>query len=141
MKPQDYLEAARVPRSLLPQEFGLWSIERLVAGGQLTSPTERIDGLKRMHARGIFTWVSLEPTLDVEASLAIIRAIHGFVDLYKIGKANYLKEITHTTDWRDYTLRVIDLCQAIGARHYIKRSLQEWLPPGYENPLRVPQHH
>lgn len=28
MKPNDYLEAARVPESLQPQKFGLWSIQR-----------------------------------------------------------------------------------------------------------------
>ncbi|MDO8534225.1 MAG: radical SAM protein [Xanthobacteraceae bacterium] len=104
-------------------------------------PDDRVDALRRFHARGIFTWVSLEPTLDVEASLEIVRATHGFVDLYKIGRANYLKEITRTTDWRDYTLRMIDLCQQLGALHYIKRSLQEHLPPNYPNPLRVQQHH
>lgn len=41
MKPQDYLDAARVPRWIRPQEFGPWSIERIIAGGQLTSPTEQ----------------------------------------------------------------------------------------------------
>lgn len=105
------------------------------------TPAQRIEGLKRFRERGVFTWVSLEPTLDVEASLEIVRATHGFVDLYKIGRANYLKEITRTTDWRDYTLRMIDLCQKLGARHYIKRSLQDHLPADYPNPLRVPQHH
>lgn len=104
-----------------------------------TLPGERIATLRAFHERGIFTWVSLEPTLDVEASLAIVRETHGFVDLYKIGRANYLKEITRTTDWRDYTLRMINLCRKVGARHYIKRSLQEWLPADYPNPLRVPQ--
>lgn len=104
-------------------------------------PESRIRALRAFHARGIFTWVSLEPTLDVEASLELVRATHAFVDLYKIGRANYLKEITRTTDWRTYTLRMIDLCRRLGARHYIKRSLQEWLPAGYDNPLRVPQHH
>lgn len=104
-------------------------------------PKERIAALRAFHERGIFTWVSLEPTLDVEASLAIVKATHGFVDLFKIGRANYLKEITKTTDWRDYTLRMIDVCQRLGVKHYIKRDLQPFLPAGYPNPLRVPQHH
>ncbi len=104
-------------------------------------PGERIAALKRFHRAGIFTWISLEPTLDVEASLAIVEATHGFVDLYKIGQANYLKEITRMTDWRDYCLRMIDVCQKFGARHYIKRDLQPHLPLDYLNPLRVPQHH
>jgi len=104
-------------------------------------PGDRIAALRAFHDRGIFTWVSLEPTLDVESSLALVEATHGFVDLYKVGRANYLKEITRTTDWRDYTLRMVDLMHRVGAKHYIKKDLQPHLPAGYYNPLRVPQHH
>jgi DNA repair photolyase len=104
-------------------------------------PGDRIAALRAFHEHDIFTWVSLEPTLDIEASLAIVRATHGFVDLYKVGRANYLKEITRTTDWRDYTLRMVDLLTGLGKRHYIKQDLQSYLPPNYPNPLRIPQHH
>lgn len=104
-------------------------------------PADRIKTLRHFHDRGVFTWVSLEPTLDVEASLEIVRETHGFVDLYKVGRANYLKEITRTTDWRDYTLRMIELCQRVDVAHYVKADLQPYLPPDYYNPLRVPQHH
>lgn len=104
-------------------------------------PGDRIEALRAFHEAGVFTWVSLEPTLDVKASLEIVRQTHEFVDLYKIGRANYLKEITRTTDWRDYTLRMIGLCQQLGVRHYIKQDLQEYLPTGYFNPLRIQQHH
>jgi hypothetical protein len=76
----------------------------------------------------------------VEASLAIVQATHQYVDLYKVGRANYLKEVTRCTDWRDYTLRMIDLLQRVGAAHYIKRDLQPYLPAGYYNPMRVAQH-
>jgi hypothetical protein len=103
-------------------------------------PGDRIEALKAFHAAGIFTWVSLEPTLDVESSLVIVRETHGFVDLFKVGRVNYLP-MTKTTDWRDYTLRMIDLLNQLGARHYIKRDLQPFLPPDYPNPLRVRQHH
>lgn len=102
-------------------------------------PADRLRVLKAFHDRGIFTWVSLEPTLDVEASLAVVDATHGFVDLYKVGRANYLKEITRTTDWRDYTLRMIDKLNALGKAHYIKHDLQPYLPADYHNPLRIQQ--
>lgn len=104
------------------------------------SPDERMEALCAFHDAGIFTWVSLEPTLDVESSLAIVRTTHTFVDLYKVGRVNYLP-MTKTTDWRDYTLRMIDLCQRLGVKHYVKKDLQPYLPAGYYNPLRVPQHH
>jgi DNA repair photolyase len=104
-------------------------------------PGDRLDALRTFHEDGIFTWVSLEPTIDVEHSLEVVRATHGFVDLYKIGRANYLGPITKTTDWKDYTLRMVDLCQELDVRHYIKRDLQPYLPAGYHNPMRVEQHH
>jgi len=103
-------------------------------------PADRLSALRRFHERGIFTWVSLEPTIDVESSLEIVRQTHAFVDLYKVGRVNYLP-ITKTTDWRDYTLRMIELLAQIGAAHYIKHDLQGYLPEGYPNPLRVPQYH
>ena len=103
-------------------------------------PADRIATLRAFHDRGVFTWVSLEPTLDVESSLAIVDATHEFVDLYKVGRANYLKEITRTTNWHDYTLRMIDRLRRYDAKRYIKRDLQPYLPAGYPNPLRVAQY-
>lgn len=102
-------------------------------------PDDRMATLKAFHDRGIFTWVSLEPTLDTESSLDIIERTHQYVDLYKIGRANYLP-MTSTTDWESYTHRIVDLVNRLGVRHYIKKDLQKYLPAGYHNPLRVPQH-
>jgi hypothetical protein len=103
-------------------------------------PSNRILALKRFHEAGIFTWVSLEPTLDAAAAMEIVKETHGFVDLYKVGRVNYLP-ITKTADWRDYTLRIIEVLAKVQAKSYIKKDLQPYLPEGYDNPLRVPQHH
>src|ERR1039458_940665 len=46
-------------------------------------PGTRLRTLRRCHDIGIFPWVSLEPTIDVESSLQIVRETHSFVDLYK----------------------------------------------------------
>lgn len=102
------------------------------------TPDDRLSALKAFHDAGIFTWVSLEPTLDTSASLDILSATHTFVDHYKIGRANYLP-MTKTTDWEAYTHAVIDLCQKLGISHYIKKDLQKYLPAGYYNPMRVRQ--
>lgn len=103
-------------------------------------PGDRLAALKKFHEHGIYTWVSLEPTLDVEASLRIVQETHGFVNLYKVGRANYLP-MSKTTDWREYTLRMVDLLQNLGVAHYIKKDLQPYLPSGYINLLRRPQHY
>ena len=49
--------------------------------------------------------------------------------------------MTKTTDWKDYTHRMIAVLNELGARHYIKKDLQPYLPADYDNPLRVQQHH
>lgn len=103
-------------------------------------PADRIAALRAFHEANVYTWVSLEPTLSTEASLEIVRELHGIVDLWKIGRANYLGSVTTTTDWEGYTLRMMDLLGDLGAAHYFKRDLQGYLPEGYHNPLRVPQH-
>ena len=103
------------------------------------TPIERVNMLKTYHKAGIFTWVSLEPTLDTEASKEIIRQTHSFVNLYKIGRVNYLP-MTKTTDWKQYTLDIVELCNKLEVAHYIKKDLQKYLPNGYYNPLRVTQH-
>lgn len=108
------------------------------SGAALAS--DRMATLRKFHDAGIFTWVSLEPTIDVEESLRVVDQTHEFVDLYKVGRVNYVG-ITKTTDWCSYTLRMIEKLQALGKAHYIKADLQPFLPAGYHNPLRVPQHH
>lgn len=102
-------------------------------------PQDRLDTLREFSGRGIYTWVSLEPVFDVESTLAIIEATHTFVDLYKIGRINYHR-LTKAIDWADFTRRVVDLLQKTGSDHYIKADLQPYLPPGYENIKRRPQH-
>lgn len=103
-------------------------------------PGDRIAALKAFHDAGIFTWVSLEPTIDTESSLAIIEATHEFVNLFKVGRANYLP-ITYSTDWEEYTHRVLETVQRLGVKHYIKKDLQGYLPAGYHNPRYIDQFH
>lgn len=104
------------------------------------APADRIATLREFHNAGIFTWVSLEPVLDTEATLRVIEETHQFVDFFKVGRVNYLN-LTSETDWASFTRRVTQLLNDLGARHYIKRDLQPYLPEGYPNPLRVPQFH
>ena len=95
-------------------------------------PDDRIETLKRFYDAGIYTWVSLEPVLDVEATLRIIRLTHPFVDLFKVGRLNYSKA-SGKIDWREFTARALDALDRAGAERYIKEDLQQYLPPGYVN--------
>lgn len=102
-------------------------------------PGDRLKALRAFSDNGIFTWVSLEPTLDIESSLAIVEATHGFVDLFKIGRANYIG-MAAKIDWENYTLRMAELFARLGVAHYFKRDLACYLPAGYSNKMRIDQH-
>lgn len=104
-------------------------------------PLDRIKALQAFHDKGIFTWVSLEPTLDVDSSIEVVRATHEFVDLFKIGRANYVPTITNVVDWRDYALRMLELVTRLDCKYYFKKDLQPHLPHDTFNPPRIEQHH
>ena len=89
-------------------------------------PQDRIDTLRRFHERGIYTWVSLEPVYDTEATKQIIRETHEFVDLYKVGQINYHK-LTKATDWQRFTDEVVGLMDSLGQDYYIKNDLRPYL--------------
>lgn len=101
-------------------------------------PEDRMETLQTFHKAGIYTWVSLEPTLDTAATIEIIRRTHEYVDLYKVGRVNY-SGLTKKIDWKQFTEDVLKVLAETGARHYIKRDLQPYLPAGYDNPMRVKQ--
>lgn len=103
-------------------------------------PGDRIETLRAFHDAGIFTWVSLEPVYDRRMTLQVIETTHEFVDLFKIGRINYHR-LTKEIDWQEFTQRAIELCDRLGAHHYFKKDLQSYLPAGYENVKRRPQHH
>ncbi len=83
-------------------------------------PSERIEAIKEAHRLGIETWVSLEPVIDADESLAIIDQTHEFVDLYKIGKLNHRKS---DIDWHKWAINALSLCQRYGKKYYIKNDL------------------
>jgi DNA repair photolyase len=89
---------------------------------------ERADSLRDAHwIYGIPTWVSLEPVIDPEESLEIIRQTHEFVDFYKVGKLNYHPRAS-TIDWRKFAVEVKDLLDDLGCEYLLKEDLRRYLP-------------
>jgi DNA repair photolyase len=90
-------------------------------------PADRIATIKEFHAAGIPAWVSLEPVIEPDAALKIIKRTHKFVDLYKVGKWNYdarAKEI----DWAKFTRDAVTLLENLGCSYLIKDDLKPYLP-------------
>jgi hypothetical protein len=92
------------------------------------SPMDRLEAIQAYHAAGVPTWVSLEPVLDPEAALGIIRETAPYVDLFKVGRLNY-HPLAAIIDWRAFGLAAITALEALGKPYYIKRDLAEALPP------------
>jgi len=87
-------------------------------------PADRIHAIQLAKERGIETWVSLEPVIEPEQSLDIIERTHTYVDLYKIGKLNHIK---NDTNWTRFALQALDLCIEYGKPYYIKDDLAKYL--------------
>jgi DNA repair photolyase len=85
---------------------------------------ERLVLLKAAHAQGIKTWVSLEPVIDPDEALAVIRRAHQWVDYWKVGKLNHMKAEEQKVDWRKFLFDVQELLKGLGAKHYIKDDLK-----------------
>jgi DNA repair photolyase len=88
-------------------------------------PADRIGAIKAAKQKGIFTWVSLEPVIDPEASLQIITETHDIVDHYKLGILNYHK--IGNPNWSDYGRKALDLLHKFGSSYYVKGDLAKHL--------------
>lgn len=83
--------------------------------------TERYAALGNMNMAGIPNWVSLEPVFDPEQTFQIIRDTHLYVDLYKVGKLNYMAS---DIDWRKFKTDVIEVFNSFRAKYILKESLR-----------------
>jgi len=91
-------------------------------------PQERFESLKRINSYGIKTWASLEPVVDPEQSLEIMKTTIEYVDAYKIGKMNHLKGHENKIDWEDFLVKSVEIMRANDKKFYIKKDLLEFKP-------------
>lgn len=87
---------------------------------------ERFQILKEAHEAGIRTWVSLEPVIDPEEALAVIRRAAPYVDFWKVGKLNHMKEVEDQVDWHKFYVDVVALLDSLNAKYYIKEDLKKY---------------
>jgi len=88
---------------------------------------DRLTVLKTAHKAGIFTWVSLEPVINPDQALAVIPMAHPYVNFWKVGKLNHMKEYERTVDWGKFLFDAETLLTKIGARYYIKKDLRSFI--------------
>jgi len=67
-----------------------------------TSIQSRYEAVKIAKERGVFTWVSIEPVVNPNEALNVMRDLVGYVDLWKVGKLNYNKKLEDAIDWEKF---------------------------------------
>ncbi len=94
-------------------------------------PEDRVVALRELHRAGVQTWVSIEPVIDPEQSLEMIRRSLEAVDAYKVGKLNHRRS---NTDWREFGIRAVEMIREAGKSLYVKHDLRAQLPAGFCTP-------
>jgi DNA repair photolyase len=87
---------------------------------------DRLKTLKSACHEGIFTWVSLEPVIDPNQALSVIREAHPFVKFWKVGKINHNKIAEKSVNWHEFYQNVTELLNKLKANYYIKADLQKY---------------
>jgi DNA repair photolyase len=94
---------------------------------------ERLYAVKQAHELGVYTWVSIEPVINPDEALAVINALSGYVNLWKIGKINHNKAVEDSVDWAEFLTRVTALLEKEKADlpvglgdYYIKKDLRRY---------------
>jgi DNA repair photolyase len=88
-------------------------------------PYDRIEMLKVLNDAGIKTWVSLEPVIDVNETLKLIKHLVPFVDIFKIGKINNFQGIDKKINWNDFLKDAINILRTNKKRFYVKKDLRD----------------
>ena len=87
-------------------------------------PDDRIEMLRQAHARGIYTWVSMEPVIDPEQTLALIHIVAPFVNQLRIGKWNHDRR-ADDIDWKKFHHDAKTALEMYGAQYILKQDLIE----------------
>lgn len=87
---------------------------------------DRLEILKNAHKAGVYKWVSLEPVIDPDQALNLIRKAHKYVQFWKVGKLNHMKEYEQTVNWQKFLYDVETLLKNYGAKYYIKNDLRSF---------------
>lgn len=88
--------------------------------------------LREAHDVGLRTWVSVEPVIDPDEALAVIRHGQelGCVEHWRIGPLNHHPHAA-TVDWPRFGEDLARVLTETGARYYLKHDMRRWMPEGF----------
>ncbi len=85
---------------------------------------DRIKAIHQAHGRGIKTWVCLEPVIDPDQALELIRELHPVTGHWKVGILNYRK-LPRPVNWIKFREDATNLLDSLGADYHLMQSLTE----------------
>jgi hypothetical protein len=85
---------------------------------------DRIQAIHQAHGRGIKTWVCLEPVIDPDQALELIRELHPVTGHWKVGILNYRK-LPNPVNWIKFREDATNLLDSLGADYHLMQSLTE----------------
>jgi DNA repair photolyase len=89
-------------------------------------PKDRMEALRIAHEKGIKTWVSMEPVIEPEETLQLIRKTHEYVDEYKIGMLHYHQR-SKEINWYVFGNEAVKLLESLGSIYTIKNDLKKYI--------------
>jgi len=89
------------------------------------SPQDRIETLRILHELGIKTWVSLEPVIEPQQTVELIKATINFVEEYRIGKINNYQGVDKNINWSVFLKEVLQILRPRKKEIYVKNDLRE----------------
>jgi len=90
------------------------------------TPDDRIATIIDAHVLGLKTWVSLEPVIDTTQTLELIRRVHPYVDLFKVGTLNNHPQASKI-DWKKFASDVVATLEKYHCDYYLKKDLRRYL--------------
>lgn len=84
-------------------------------------PRERLVTVYNAHELGIKTWMSCEPVM-FEQDIYTIIELADYIDLFKIGKLNYMPS---DINWAEFGRKCERICKAYNRNYYIKDGLRK----------------
>jgi DNA repair photolyase len=96
--------------------------DSLAAEPNAALPGERISALRQAHDAGIFTWVSLEPLLDLAQAAKLLIYAADCVDLVKIGKLNHADQPYTGIEFTSFLRWAISFLRKKNKDFYIKQD-------------------
>jgi hypothetical protein len=85
------------------------------------STDDRIRAIRLAKHAGIRTWISVEPVVNPDEAIMVMKVLKPWVDYWKIGKLNHHPQIEKAIDWKAFLNKALSILD--GKPVHIKKDL------------------